>query len=169
MTYASPRSYSLLSNPRQLSFACERRSALRNATCAASLTYTYAICRLFPRRQRLPVLYLPPNWYPWFNARERGSSAAGMSSVHRPLYNPRTSRLRIWILNIHLYAGLAPGLVITLVGLTGSFIVYKPETERLLSSRMAVVQPLSGTVSVEELYAQAHAFRPADRIDRLYT
>jgi Uncharacterized iron-regulated membrane protein len=92
-----------------------------------------------------------------------------MTGIHRLLYNPRASRLRVWMFNIHLYAGLALGLVITLVGLTGSLIVYKPETERLLSSRMAVVQPLSATVPVDELYAQAHAFRPADRIDRLYT
>src|SRR5260370_16852160 len=92
-----------------------------------------------------------------------------MRSVHRIWYNPRTSRLRVWMFNIHLYAGLALGLVITLVGVTGSLIVYKPETERLLSSRMAVVQPLRATISVEELYDQAHAFRPADRIERLYT
>jgi len=71
--------------------------------------------------------------------------------------------------NIHLYAGLALSLVVTLIGLTGSLIVYKPETERLFSSKLAVVQPRSTTVSVEELYRQAHAFRPADRIDRLYT
>jgi len=71
--------------------------------------------------------------------------------------------------NIHLYAGLALSLVVTLIGLTGSLIVYKPDTERLFSSKLAVVQPRSTTVSVEELYRQAHAFRPADRIDRLYT
>jgi uncharacterized iron-regulated membrane protein len=92
-----------------------------------------------------------------------------MRSVHRFLYNPRASRLRVWMFNIHLYSGLALGLVIALVGLSGSLIVYKPETERLLSSRMAAVLPMSATVSVEVLYAQAHAFRPADRIDRLYT
>ena len=92
-----------------------------------------------------------------------------MRGLHRLLYNPRASRLRVWMFNIHLYAGLALSLVVTLIGLTGSLIVYKPETERLFSSKLAVVQPLTTTVSVEELYRQAHAFRPADRIDRLYT
>jgi len=92
-----------------------------------------------------------------------------MTGLHRLLYNPRASRLRMWIFNIHLYAGLALGLAITLVGLTGSLIVYKPETERLLSSGISVVRPLNSTVYVERLFAQAHAFRPADRIDRLYT
>src|SRR5260370_23573202 len=91
-----------------------------------------------------------------------------MSAVHRILYSPRASRLRVWMFNIHLYAGLVLGLVITLVGLTGSPMVYKRETERLRSSRIAAVQPLRATVSVEELYRQAHAFRPTDRIDRLY-
>jgi uncharacterized iron-regulated membrane protein len=92
-----------------------------------------------------------------------------MNSLRRLLYNPRASRLRLWMFNIHLYAGLALGIVITLVGLTGSLLVYKPETERLLSAAMATVQPLQDTVPVQELYRNVHAFRPSDRIDRLYT
>jgi uncharacterized iron-regulated membrane protein len=92
-----------------------------------------------------------------------------MKVARRLLYNPRASRLRLWMFNIHLYAGLSLGIVITLVGLTGSLLVYKPETERLLSASMATVQPLRRTVPVQELYRNVHAFRPSDRIDRLYT
>ena len=92
-----------------------------------------------------------------------------MNSLHRLWRNPRTSTLRVWIFNIHLYSGLALGLVITILGLTGSLIVYKPETERLFSAAMAHVQPLGRIVSVADLYRSVHAFRPADRIDRLYT
>ena len=71
--------------------------------------------------------------------------------------------------NIHLYCGLALGLIVTVVGLTGSLIVYKPETERLLSAGMANVQPLHTRAPVEDLYRSVHAFRPAHRIERLYT
>src|SRR5262249_40261468 len=92
-----------------------------------------------------------------------------MMGVRRFWVNPRGTRLRVWLFNVHLYAGLALGSVITVVGLTGSLIVYKPETERLLSSEMAVVKPLRETVSVQGLYRAVNAFRPQDRIDRLYT
>src|SRR5262249_6422241 len=67
------------------------------------------------------------------------------------------------------YVGIALGIVVTAIGLSGSLIVYKPETERLLSSGIAVVKPLSETVSIEELYRKVSAYRPQDRIDRLYT
>jgi uncharacterized iron-regulated membrane protein len=64
---------------------------------------------------------------------------------------------------------LALGLVVTIVGLTGSLIVYKPETERLMSSGIAKVQPPGERASVQDLYRNVHAFRPTHRIDRLYT
>ena len=70
--------------------------------------------------------------------------------------------------NIHLYTGLALCILVTILGLTGSLIVYKPETERLMSARIATVDPLRETVSVEELYAQVRAFRSADRIGSLH-
>ena len=92
-----------------------------------------------------------------------------MIGFRRLWTNPRASRLRLWLFNVHLYTGLALGILVTVVGLTGSLIVYKPETERLFSSRIAVVQPSGQTVSVQELYRQVKAFRPQDRIDRLYT
>ena len=71
--------------------------------------------------------------------------------------------------NIHLYCGLALGLIATVIGLTGSLIVYKPETERLMSAAIASVQPLAERASIDELYRSVHAFRPTHRIDRLYT
>lgn len=92
-----------------------------------------------------------------------------MNSLARLWRNPRASRFRVWIFNIHLYCGLALGIVITIVGLTGSLIVYKPETERLISQDKAVIQPLSATVSAQQLYRTVHAVRPTHRIDRLYT
>src|SRR5437879_12562544 len=92
-----------------------------------------------------------------------------MIGFRRLWTNPRASRLRLWLFNVHLYTGLALGILVTVVGLSGSLIVYKPETERLLSSRIALVQPSGQTVSVQDLYGHVKAFRPADRIGALYT
>ncbi len=92
-----------------------------------------------------------------------------MNSLHGLWHNPRSTSLRVWMFNIHLYCGLALGFMVTIVGLTGSLIVYKPETERLMSAAMANVQPLREKVSVDDLYRSVHAFRPTHRIDRLYT
>ncbi len=92
-----------------------------------------------------------------------------MNGLHRLWHNPRKSRLRVWMFNIHLYCGLALGIVVTIIGLTGSLIVYKPETERLMSAAIASVQPGGARASIDDLYRNVHAFRPADRIDRLYT
>src|SRR5579862_3972049 len=92
-----------------------------------------------------------------------------MNGIQRLWHNPSKSILRVWIFNIHLYCGLALGLIVAIVGLTGSLLVYKPETERLMSAALANVQPLHQTVSVDDLYRSVHAFRPPDRIDRLYT
>src|SRR5262249_57074785 len=92
-----------------------------------------------------------------------------MNRFRRFWTNPRPTRLRRWLFDVHLYTGLALGVLITTIGVSGSLIVYKPETERLFSSRMALVEPLRETISIEELYRKVGAFRPQDRIDRLYT
>src|SRR5580704_17169666 len=92
-----------------------------------------------------------------------------MNGLQRLWHNPRKSSLRVWMFNIHLYCGLALGLIVTVIGLTGSLTVYKPETERLMSAAIANVQPLPERVPVEALYRAVHTFRPSDRIDRLYT
>ncbi len=45
--------------------------------------------------------------------------------------SPRETALRRWIFQIHFYAGLMAGLVWTVVGLTGSAIVFVPELRRI--------------------------------------
>jgi uncharacterized iron-regulated membrane protein len=82
-------------------------------------------------------------------------------------YWPKHSHLRAWIFQVHLYCGLALSLLLTVIGLTGSYIVYKPEMERLSAGRMSAVQPASAARSLSELY---HVAQRATRkkIERLY-
>jgi uncharacterized iron-regulated membrane protein len=58
-------------------------------------------------------------------------------------------------------------LLVTVVGLTGSYIVYKPEMERLSAGRIATVQPGSAIRPLSELYRVAQSTTPK-RIERLY-
>lgn len=52
-------------------------------------------------------------------------------------------RLRAVLLAAHLYIGLTVGLVFVLAGLTGSFLVFYVEIDRLLNPELFVAQPAS--------------------------
>jgi uncharacterized iron-regulated membrane protein len=68
---------------------------------------------------------------------------------------------------VHLYCGLALSLLLTVIGLTGSYIVYKPELERLSAGRISTVQPGSTTRPLSELYRVAQG-TTRKRVERLY-
>src|SRR5690348_2025603 len=61
--------------------------------------------------------------------------------LRRLWYRPRQSRLRFWIFQVHLYCGLILSILATVIGLTGSWIVYKPEMERLSAGPISKVEP----------------------------
>lgn len=54
---------------------------------------------------------------------------------------PRQVRWRGWLFQVHLWAGLILGLLFTVVGLTGSLVVYKKELERLMIPSLIHVSP----------------------------
>lgn len=60
----------------------------------------------------------------------------------------------------HLYLGLSVGLLVVLVGLTGSAVVYRPEIERLLNPEWFRVQPNGETRPLDDLIANAVATYP---------
>ena len=84
-------------------------------------------------------------------------------------HRPRESVFRLWVFNIHLYAGLALGIVTTLIGLSGSVVVYKPEIERLEAGTITTVEPDGESRPLAELYVLALADAHGSRIERLFT
>ena len=81
---------------------------------------------------------------------------------------PRRSRLRTWIFQVHLWLGLAIALVVSLVGLTGSILVFKPELEALMVSNLTRVTPGPRRVPIDQLVETLHRQRPSYRITNLY-
>ena len=77
---------------------------------------------------------------------------------------PRRTMLRRLLFLFHLYAGLILGFIITIVSLTGSLIIYKPEIEKAMISEISEVIPLKKTVSLDTLYALVQAHRPGDNL-----
>ncbi len=59
-------------------------------------------------------------------------------SLRTWLTRPRMASGRRWLYHIHLYTGLATGLLMTVVGLSGSALVFRPEIDRLLTPRPQV-------------------------------
>lgn len=71
-----------------------------------------------------------------------------MSWIRSPLYGLRmTLRRRIYVL--HLWAGLAVGLFVSVAGLTGSALVFRHEIDRLLNPHLLTVEPCGEAISVE--------------------
>ncbi len=63
----------------------------------------------------------------------------------------------------HLYSGLFVGVMVALVGATGSAVVYRPEIERLLYPEWFRVQPSGEMRSLDELVANAVATYPGGK------
>jgi uncharacterized iron-regulated membrane protein len=81
---------------------------------------------------------------------------------------PRKTRLRRWIFQIHFYAGLILGLIWTVIGLTGSLIVFLPELRRLEVPGWTRVVPTGDPLPLETLFKRFQQERPTDtpvRID----
>lgn len=63
----------------------------------------------------------------------------------------------------HLYSGLFVGVLVALVGITGSAVVYRPEIERLLHPEWFRVQPVGEPRALDELAANAVATYPGGK------
>lgn len=63
---------------------------------------------------------------------------------------PRSSRWRGWMFQAHLYAGLAAGLALSVIGLSGALLVYAPEFELgadTAAGRVAEAEPAERTAA----------------------
>jgi hypothetical protein len=64
---------------------------------------------------------------------------------------PRKTAARRWIFQIHFYAGLIAGLLWTVVGATGSAIVFVPELRRFEVPGWTRVRPVGQALPLEPL------------------
>lgn len=69
--------------------------------------------------------------------------------------SPRSSRWRNWLFRVHLYAGLAAGLLLSVAGISGALLVYAPELETGASpARKRVDGPAPEAVAASLLEAR---------------
>jgi uncharacterized iron-regulated membrane protein len=76
--------------------------------------------------------------------------------------NPRKTTLRRWIFYVHFYGGIVAGLLLSLVGITGSVITFAPELRILEVPGAATVVPTGQTVTFEKLWQTVREARPHD-------
>jgi len=84
------------------------------------------------------------------------------------LHAPRESRLRWWLWQLHLYGGVATGLVLVALGLTGSLLVYLPELRRAVVPGGTAVEARGEWRPLQESLEAVQRVRPGDRLYSLY-
>ena len=78
-----------------------------------------------------------------------------MSTVTRWLRQPQRVWLRRAIFQIHLWTGLAIGLYVVVLSLTGSVLVYRAEVNRFLASPRATFDERATPMTVDQLRVAA--------------
>ena len=86
----------------------------------------------------------------------------------RLLFQPRQSRFRYWVWQMHIYLGLATGLVLAVLGLTGSLVVYLPELRRAVVPGGTIVEVRGQALPLEASLQAWRSARPADALRSLY-
>lgn len=83
-----------------------------------------------------------------------------MTLLHRALRQPRTLLLRRIAFQIHLWIGLAIGLYVVLLSLTGSALVFRREMDRAFAPDRPVRDPARQVMTVEALTEAAQRAYP---------
>jgi uncharacterized iron-regulated membrane protein len=81
---------------------------------------------------------------------------------------PRKTRARWWFWHIHFWTGLLAGLLWTVVGLTGSLLVFIPELRRFEVPGSTKVVPTGRPLPIQETVDRLLAQRPGDRMYSIY-
>ena len=84
------------------------------------------------------------------------------------IHDPRRVWWRRLLFQVHLWTGLVIGLVVSVVGLTGSLIVFKPELERMSIPHLTHVTPQGERVPVQQLIDTMKRERPRYKLSNLY-
>ncbi len=79
------------------------------------------------------------------------------------------NRFRKWVLRVHSSIGLAIGLLIVVVSVTGSGIVFHEELDHALNRSLWHVTPQAEQVSLDAMFASAQAVHPALPVSSIQT
>ena len=90
-----------------------------------------------------------------------------MNLWRRWLQQPQRVWLRRALFQIHLWTGLAFGLYIVMLSLTGSLLVYRIELDRVFATPRPAFIPGKAKLTTEELTAKASALYPGYEITRV--
>ncbi len=78
-------------------------------------------------------------------------------------------QLRTWLFPFHRYVGLAVGLLIVIVGLTGSLLVFQPEIDQfLVRQRFGAIVPQAEMLPVQTLLANVEQAFPDLKLDSIH-
>lgn len=75
-----------------------------------------------------------------------------------------TGRVRTFLLNLHLWAGLVTGIPLAIVGVSGSFLVFGGEIERLLNPRLNYVTRGGARLSLQAIADAAQRTNPREPV-----
>src|SRR5438874_12420084 len=81
---------------------------------------------------------------------------------------PRKTRARWWFWQLHFWTGLLAGLLWTVVGLTGSLLVFIPELRRFEVPGSTKVVPTGSPLPIQETVDRLLAQRPGDKMYSIY-
>ena len=91
-----------------------------------------------------------------------------MTFLSRWLRQPQRVWLRRAMFQIHLWTGLALGLYVVMLSLTGSVLVYRIELDRLLSTARATLDEQATPMTADQLRASVLRAYPGWTIDSLH-
>lgn len=91
--------------------------------------------------------------------------ASGHPKTAKFWTHPRKTALRRWSFYLHFYAGIVAGLLFSVVGITGSVLVYVPELRVVEVPGGARVHSTGQRLPLQTLLEKIKAARPFDRVD----
>lgn len=87
-----------------------------------------------------------------------------MSAFATFVDQPRRTRLRAWLYQVHLWLGLIAGLVFGVVGLSGAIVVFRVEMNYLTTPGTSSVQPDVRRLPLDDLIGAVLREYPRDRV-----
>jgi uncharacterized iron-regulated membrane protein len=121
---------------------------------------SYKIRPIFPASGLQDSLAVSAIDYGTFGGGGIGSDGMQMNIVTRWLRQPQRVWLRRAIFQVHLWTGLAIGLYVVVLSLTGSLLVYRAELSRFVASPRATLDERATPMTVDQLRAAAERAYP---------